>query len=81
MKTSDSIYAFAAKTSIAGMTATQVKTFWRLHRKLRDASWNMLDRLSSTNKRSIAARTSAAEAMAAAAFQIVRIMHDAEKNK
>lgn len=63
------------------MTPAQLNKFYQLIRKSDIASARMLGRCFSTDRRKIAARTRAAEAMAAAAFQLVRLMHDAEKNK
>lgn len=60
------------------MTDAQINKIICLLRKADKASARMCGRLLSTDKRKIAARTRAAEAMAAAAFQLVRLMHDAE---
>jgi hypothetical protein len=81
MKTSDSVYNLAVVRTPGGMTVTQGRTFWQLHRKLCIANDRMGQRLYVTNKRGIGARTRAAEAIAAAAFQLVRLMHEVEKNK
>lgn len=81
MKTSDSIFKSAVFFTPSGMTVTQGRTFWRLHRKLCIANDRMGARLYATDKRGIGVRTRAAEAIAAAAFQLVRLMHEVEKNK
>ncbi len=81
MKTSESIYGQPAVNSSRYMNATQIETFWRIHRKLCIANDRMGARLYATDKRGIGVRTRAAEAIAAAAFQLVRLMHEVEKNK
>ena len=61
------------------MTKTQRALFWKLHARHGAAHTRLIEYANRTDKRGIAAHTRAAEDMAAAAFQIVRLLHQVEK--
>jgi hypothetical protein len=61
------------------VTAAQRRKFWQLQRRDAAAYTRLIEYVNRTDKRGIAARTRAAEDMAAAAFQIVALLHQIEK--